>query len=74
MPTALPPEKKSETEFDVELVPITMPPQGDSNGDGFHLSRRDFVMLGTGAGGVLFAVVIGWLQRRREARRIVFVE
>jgi serine/threonine protein kinase len=49
-------------EYDVELVPVTAPIGGVSDGnDKFVLSVRDFLMLGIGAGGVLVAVFVGWL-------------
>jgi glycine/D-amino acid oxidase-like deaminating enzyme len=52
----------------VELVPSTPPSRVP--GHGMYLSRRDFLMLGTGAGGVLFAMFVGWLLaqflRRKE--------
>jgi serine/threonine protein kinase len=58
--------------FDVELVPLpSSPNQATGRGDGFHLNRRDYLMLGTGAGGVLVAVLLGWslaqLLRRKES-------
>ncbi len=58
-PPAPPPAPElSPDAFDVELVPAdaAAPPA-----DGFEFTRRDFLMMGIGAGGVLLAVVAGWL-------------
>ncbi len=47
--------------FDVELVPFEQLPQPRGLLD---LDRRDFLMLGLGGGGVLFALFMGWLLAR----------
>jgi serine/threonine protein kinase len=58
------------TPLDVELVPVVAPPKlADEEQDAFHLTRRDFLMLGIGAGGVLFAVFVGWLLAFLLGRR-----
>jgi serine/threonine protein kinase len=57
-------------EFDVELVPAVPPTAPPSVSDIRppyptrleDLDRRDYIMLGAGAGAVLFAVFLGWLM------------
>lgn len=73
--TAAAPEPQavdSRDVYDVELVAVSPPVSGESKEDHLLLTRRDFVMIGVGAGGVLFAGFIGWLLahlfgRRRES-------
>lgn len=59
-PTAAP----ADDEIDVELLSFTPPPAGARRdaraGSGFDLTRRDFVMLGAGAAGVLLAIGAGY--------------
>jgi serine/threonine protein kinase len=45
-------------DFDVELV--TLPPSPQAVPPGLGLSRRDWLLLGAGAGGVILAVLLGW--------------
>lgn len=55
--------------FDVELVPFEQLPQAPARSRGvIELDRRDFLMLGAGAGGALFAVFFGWLLARMLRR------
>jgi serine/threonine protein kinase len=62
-PVALPvspPPPPGADEFDVELVTMPPPAPQPARG-GFGLSRRDWMLLGAGAGGVIVAVLIGML-------------
>jgi serine/threonine protein kinase len=57
--------------FDVELVPAAVPvPAPASRDKGWNLSRRDWVLLGIGAGAALVAGLIGmvfrWLSQSSE--------
>jgi serine/threonine protein kinase len=49
--------------IDVELLP-TPPASAGAAPAAFHLTRRDLVMLGIGAGGVLGAIFLGWATAR----------
>jgi hypothetical protein len=55
--------------YDVELVTVSPPASAENEQDYLQLRRRDFVMMGVGAGGVLFAAFIGWLLAHLFGRK-----
>ncbi|TMQ35103.1 MAG: hypothetical protein E6K70_04070 [Planctomycetota bacterium] len=55
--------------YDVELVAVSPPVGPEIEQDRLALTRRDFVMMALGAGGVLFAAFIGWLLAHLFGRR-----
>jgi serine/threonine protein kinase len=57
--SGLHPDPGPAEEFDVELVPVVLPRADD--GPAWSLSRRDWVMLGLGAGAVVAAAGVGML-------------
>jgi serine/threonine protein kinase len=69
-------QKVSATESpDVELVPMGPSQKNAAEaGEGFQLTRRDYLMLGVGAGSVLGAVFLGWLLAQRFRRKEGSVE
>jgi serine/threonine protein kinase len=48
-------------EFDVELIPAYLLPSMPSAGRGLRLSKREWIILGIGAGSVIVAVVLGMI-------------
>jgi hypothetical protein len=52
---------KAAEEFDVELVPVPMPPPPMLQSPWYRLSQREWIILGIGAGSVIVAVVLGML-------------
>jgi serine/threonine protein kinase len=57
-------EPRGDEQFDVELIALGVGAPKPESEAGFHLTRRDFLMLGAGAGSVLAAVLFGWLLAR----------
>jgi serine/threonine protein kinase len=55
---------------DVELVPLGPSRGAEPSEEGWSLSRRDWLMIGIGALGVLVGEGIGWLMARFLRRRV----